>query len=83
VHEEIEQDEGPMDQSEEEGEDLVESAERDYQPMDVPLCLCRNSTTTNAKAQTSSTTTSTPRLADWPKRSSTSATKRRERWMRI
>jgi hypothetical protein len=37
VREEIEQDEGPMDQSEEDGEDLIESAERDYERMDVGL----------------------------------------------
>lgn len=39
-------------ESEEEGEDLLESAERDYQPMEVFLFSCRNSTAMNKKVQT-------------------------------
>lgn len=63
MHDEIEQDEGPMDQSEEEGEDLIESAERDYEPMDVPLRLRRNWIAMSPKAQIATTFSSTLRRA--------------------
>lgn len=55
--------------SEEEGEDLLEHPERDYQSIYVPPPPARYLTTTKGKASTMRTTTSTPRPVEPRKRS--------------
>lgn len=69
AHEEVEVEVEPGVSSEEEGEDLLEDAERDYQSIEVTLPLDRNWITMRIKESIMNSTTSTLKLAGQPKKS--------------